>query len=200
VTTGPVGKRPTRPHFWVLALLAPMFLVLASCASADSSEVASIRDAAVAPSESGGSSTTQDDGLAFAQCMRENGLEFPDPDPDGGFGFGNGQPPSFDRNSPDFQAAIEACQELRPRGGRGDRTFDAAAQEAAIGLAGCMREKGRDFPDPQFDANGSRVGGNSFGRQGASDPNFREDIQTCRQESGLEIGGPGGRGGPGGPA
>ena len=193
------GTRPVRPHLWVLALLTPMLLVLVGCASVDSSDVASIRDAAAVPSDSADSSTTRDDGLAFAQCMRENGIEFPDPDPEGGFGFGNGQGPNFDRNSPDFREAIEACQELRPGGGRGNRTFDAEAQEAAIGLAKCMRENGHDFPDPQFDANGSRVGGNSFGRQGFSDPDFREDIQNCRQESGLEFGGPGGRGGPGGP-
>lgn len=52
----------------------------------------------------------------FAQCMRDNGIDFPDPDPDGGFGQAFME---LDRNSPEFQRAMDACRDKLPeRGGR----------------------------------------------------------------------------------
>ncbi len=59
---------------------------------------------------------------AFAQCMRDNGVDVPDPDPNGGgFGLragggnGTGGPPNIDRNSPTFQKAMEACRSKLPQ-------------------------------------------------------------------------------------
>lgn len=50
---------------------------------------------------------------AFAECMRDNGLQdFPDPQP-GGQGLFEG----LDRTNPGFQAALEACQDVLPAGG-----------------------------------------------------------------------------------
>ena len=52
----------------------------------------------------------------FAQCMRDNGIDFPDPEPGGGFG---GAFVEMDRNSPEFQQAMDVCQDKLPqRGGR----------------------------------------------------------------------------------
>jgi hypothetical protein len=56
----------------------------------------------------------QDQALAFAQCMRENGIDMPDPE----FGEGGrmtqtiGGPdgPGFDPSDEDFQEAAEACE------------------------------------------------------------------------------------------
>lgn len=45
----------------------------------------------------------------FAQCMRDNGIDVPDPDPNGGFVIGGGE---IDPDDPEFQAALEACQEF----------------------------------------------------------------------------------------
>jgi hypothetical protein len=63
---------------------------------------------------------TQDALLAFAQCMREHGIDFPDPQfDDGGMvkvGGGNG--PAFDPNSQEFKDAQEACRSKLPGGGR----------------------------------------------------------------------------------
>jgi hypothetical protein len=61
----------------------------------------------------------QEQRAEFTECMRENGIDVPDPDPNGGgFGLGGGD---FDPNDPDFQAAIEACQDFFAgfRGGPG---------------------------------------------------------------------------------
>lgn len=48
--------------------------------------------------------------LAVAQCMRENGIDFPDPDLSGG-AVRMQLPPSVDTNSPEFEAAQEECSE-----------------------------------------------------------------------------------------
>ncbi|MFG3341623.1 hypothetical protein [Glycomyces sp. NPDC048151] len=56
--------------------------------------------------------------LDYAACMRENGVpDFPDPQPNGGIMM-NGDM-GFDPESEEFQAADEACAELRPERGEG---------------------------------------------------------------------------------
>jgi hypothetical protein len=53
--------------------------------------------------------------LDYSACMRENGItEFPDPEPNGGI-IMNGDM-GFDPQSDEFQAADEACADLRPEG------------------------------------------------------------------------------------
>jgi hypothetical protein len=49
----------------------------------------------------------------FAQCMRDNGIDFPDPDTDGGFA---GALTEIDRTSPQFQKAMDACRDKLPQG------------------------------------------------------------------------------------
>ncbi|MDN3241178.1 hypothetical protein [Glycomyces tritici] len=51
--------------------------------------------------------------LDYSECMRENGItEFPDPQPNGGIMMNGEQ--GFDPQSEEFQAADEACADLRP--------------------------------------------------------------------------------------
>ena len=56
----------------------------------------------------------QDDVLAFAACMRDNGFDMPDPDfaalPTTGRLFDE----PLDLNDPDFEPAFDACQEVLP--------------------------------------------------------------------------------------
>ena len=63
---------------------------------------------------------TQDALLAFAQCMREHGIDFPDPQfQDGGMvRVGGGDAPKFNPNSQEFQDAQEACRSKLPGGGK----------------------------------------------------------------------------------
>jgi hypothetical protein len=65
----------------------------------------------------------RDNALAFAECMRDNGIDMPDPEfGEGGRGFTMkvGEPGSFDPSDQDFQDAQEACQgELGFEEGRG---------------------------------------------------------------------------------
>ena len=85
----------------------------------------------------------QDKMLEFAQCMRDNGVDFPDPDVSGGGGrIQIGGPGGIDPSSKEFQAAQEACQDslgdLGPRfqngppgGGDGPTTDSDSGVEVA---------------------------------------------------------------------
>jgi hypothetical protein len=62
----------------------------------------------------------QDAALAFARCMRAEGIDMPDPQVDGGrvrMRVGPGQ--GMDRDDPALQAAHEKCSDELPRGGAG---------------------------------------------------------------------------------
>ncbi len=51
--------------------------------------------------------------LEYSECMRTNGItEFPDPEPGGGIIMSPDM--GFDTQSDEFQAAEEACEDLRP--------------------------------------------------------------------------------------
>jgi hypothetical protein len=124
-----------------LAALAVVALIGAGCSDA--------------PDENGSAGNTnaanQEQGVKFAECMRDNGVsEFPDPDASGGLtidGVLNGS--SLDPSTPAWKAAIGACKDLQPLGFTGDGEVSAEEQETRLEFAQCMRENGvTDFPDP----------------------------------------------------
>ena len=103
----------------------------------------------------GGSSDPQEAALAYAKCMREQGIDVPDPkvDGDGGGGMvqlGPGGPMGEDPEA--FEAAQEACAEYLPdMGGEGPiGTLTEADKEQMLKFAECMREQGIDMRDPDF--------------------------------------------------
>jgi hypothetical protein len=122
-----------------MAALALIALIAAGCGGSDSS--------------SGGNTTAsnQEKAVKFAQCMRENGVsQFPDPDASGNLtidGVLNGS--SIDSDSPTWNQALDACEDLQPPGFTGGGERSASQQEAALQFAQCIRENGvADFPDP----------------------------------------------------
>ena len=103
----------------------------------------------------GNANARQEQAVEFAECMRDNGVsEFPDPDPSEGFtvdGVVNGS--SIDPNSPAWEAAIAACEDLQPPGFTGDEDVTAEEQKQRLEFAQCIRDNGvEDFPDPAEDA------------------------------------------------
>jgi hypothetical protein len=100
-------------------------------------------------SPSGGSGA-----LAFANCMRTNGVpNFPDPSPGGGelFEIPAGANPA----APAFRAAQANCQKLLPNGGGPGSGPPPSDQTLAklVRIARCMRQHGiSDFPDPRTSA------------------------------------------------
>jgi hypothetical protein len=63
---------------------------------------------------------TQEKLLAFARCMREHDIDFPDPQFDGSRVIvgGGTSGPAFDPNSQKFKNAQDACRSLLPGGGK----------------------------------------------------------------------------------
>jgi hypothetical protein len=133
---------------------------------------------------------TNDQGIKFARCMRDNGIAaFPDPDASGARtidGIANGT--SLDTESAAFTQALGACKDLQLPGFTGNRR-SAEQQAAALKFAQCMRDNGiRDFPDPLPDGpilDTSRMPGSP----GAlSIPGFKAAQETCGVLYGREMG------------
>ena len=108
--------------------------------------------------ESTTETTTVDEEITFeeglldvAQCMREEGVNFPDPtfDIDGN--------PQFDNleieNEEEFENAFENCEDILrnalPEQFDLDPEVEAALVDASLEFSQCMREQGIDFPDPK---------------------------------------------------
>ncbi len=139
-------------------IVAVVVLFVAACGSHSSSGPASSGD--------------RDRAIAYAQCMRENGVpDFPDPDAQGRLrGAGHEQ-----QDAPQFVAALEACRDLAP-GGEHEKLGDPAFVEQMREFSQCMRENGLpDFPDP--DAQGRLRGS---GHEQQDTPQFRAAMDACR--------------------
>lgn len=134
---------------------------------------------------SGAAGASDDDRqLAFARCMREEGIDIPDPGASGG--PRNVRIPRSITPAK-MQRAVKTC---RDKTGGGPRELSAEEQQefrdAALAFAQCMRSNGIDLPDPQ-------VGGGSGGlllrrvRRGSGpdidpgSPAFRRAEKGCRK-------------------
>ena len=134
----------------------------------------------------------QEGALAFAKCMRENGVDVPDPQtgengliriaPNAG-GPGDGMSP----DSPAFRKADAACRKHLTAGGEPpDAETQAKLRDAFVRYARCMRERGVDVPDPT--AEGGLVLGRGAGGIDPQSPSFRTADEACRDL--LPGGGP----------
>jgi hypothetical protein len=110
--------------------------------------------------------------LAYAQCMRDNGVpDFPDPDPSGRFsGLSHEQ-----QGNPTFLAGQEACRALAP-GGEHEKFGDPAFVKQARAFAQCIRDNGvPDFPDPDSEGRFRGVGHEQQGN-----PKFQAAFAACQ--------------------
>lgn len=183
-----------------LAATALIATLLAGCGGGGGDGVAVAADAADTADTSTTATTTTDPEdaeaamLAFARCMREQGIDMDDPQPDedGTLRFAMPRPDDGDREA--MRTAMEACGDLmaaaRPQLSDEDR---AEREEQQLAFARCMREEGIDMPDPS--SNGGPGQGGT--RLDMDDPATQEAMQTCQEEVGGEFfGGPGGGGAP----
>lgn len=142
--------------------------------------------------------------LAYAQCMRDNGIDMDDPTFDesgGGRVFGLGGGPGrreVDRFGEGFGEAQEACGDiLAAAAPEIDPVAEQERLEEQLLLSQCIRDNGYpEYPDPVIGTNGrlQRAGGQDVQELGI-DPRsteFRELMTTCRDEIGLDAFGPGG--------
>ena len=155
--------------------------------------------------------------LRFADCMRENGVDFPDPvvEADGtvrfGFRPGTGGAGALQElgRDPDLPAAREACEDLLEglSFGPGSGNFDTTElQDTLLEFARCMRDNGVDMGDPDLSNFGrgggdDGPGGGDDGPGGGpfgdaidfGDPDVAAALEVCQEEVDIRFGG-GGRG------
>jgi hypothetical protein len=131
-----------------------------------------------AAATSGGSSSQQSP-LAYAQCMRSQGVSnFPDPNSQGQFDLAGA---GVDATSPQYQSANQACQSLLP-GGSGNQTTGGNSNQVTpqqqaqlLQFSQCMRAHGvSNFPDPT--SHGLDLGSGID----PSSPQFQAAMQACQ--------------------
>jgi hypothetical protein len=114
--------------------------------------------------------------VAFARCMRSNGVvDYPDPNSSGVIPKESSQ--QLGVTTAKFQSAQHSCQHLLPNGGNGPDQAELQ-QVAAQGLrfAECMRTHGVALPDP--DSSGRIPDPASVGINQGS-PQFEAANQAC---------------------
>ena len=148
-----------QPTLAVVALVA----ILTACTGAPAApSVASLDDPAATGDPGASPSASpitdpQEAFLAYARCMRENGIDMPDPIviTDGGGGVsvqvngGTGSSPTESKE--EFAEANEACEHLMADAGPNGPAASMSPEDfdKLLEFAQCMREHGIDMPDPQ---------------------------------------------------
>lgn len=151
-TTTLVRRRAARLASTATILAAA--LVLAGCTGSDEdAEVASAGSAPPSPTTTAETDAETEDGeedlLAFASCMRENGIGLPDP-------TGTDEDALFeaysevmdDYTTEELETAMGACRDLMPA-----QTGDEREQidpETELQLAECLRDQGVEVGDDLF--------------------------------------------------
>ena len=192
----------------VLLLLLTMAACSANAAAPDG--VATLESAAPGAESSAEPSASLDPEaaqLAFAECMRDHGIDMPDPETSGGAGGGAVRIGGGGEDRDEFQAAMEDCDHFLEQAGAFRGEMDPEMLDRMVEFAQCMREHGIDMPDPNADGgimiqrndNGSATNGNGVNIDPESEE-FQAAQEACRPILGDDFGprtdsrGPGGTG------
>ncbi len=161
----------------LLTLLA-LLLVATACAKPAEPGVARGNPAASASASS--STTAKRDPVAFAKCMRANGIpKFPDPDKDGGISISSDM--GVDPNSTTFKNAQKTCQKYMPPPSAAEQ---AQAYQDGLKYAKCMRDHGVSaFPDPDKNGGIKIEAGKGSGLDPDS-PTFQQAQKACQSLAG----------------
>lgn len=110
--------------------------------------------------------------LAWAQCMRQHGVDVPDP------GQGQQGGPIQVKSRGAFEAAQQACQSILQQAGLDTGTPNPALMDNAVKFAHCMRQHGINIPDPQAHGNGVSI--QMPKDSDANSPQFQAAQQACQ--------------------
>jgi hypothetical protein len=172
----------------ILAALALPALMVAGCGFANP----------FAPSNAAAKTNAEQLALKWAQCMRAHGVNVSDPGANGairiqatgggssanGGNATSGSPPPSDSGSPtgpppEIQAAMDACKQYQPSGGRNSGPPSQQQIDAATKFAQCMRDHGIPMEDPQTSGGGVRI--TVSPGTGQPDPTQMQQAQTACQ-------------------
>ena len=197
--------------FKLLATAAALAIVAAACSSTGSEAdqgVASLETTTTAPvasvqDQSASAQSDEEVALAFAQCLRDQGLDVDDPTVDSS---GNIRPPRM-RDILDVTAGLsleeissarDACMPLLDGVTFGFENVDPTEREdQLLAFAACMRENGYDLPDPDLTKTRGSGGGPFGGSIDLTDPAFQSAAVACDGVFGGFSGQPGTGGGNG---
>jgi hypothetical protein len=180
--------RQARLLVLALAAVAAVGLLASSCGGSSDEGVAEVDSTQTTTTDSDAPNMSKRDALvAFAACMRENGVpNFPDPTPSGG-GLRLGTE-GIDTDSPQFQTAERTCRELLPNGGEQSAQEQEEQLQEALEHSACMRENGvPNFPDPTA-AEGGGIELEFPRGVDPSSPQFKAAENVCGQPS-VDAGG-----------
>jgi hypothetical protein len=127
-------------------------------------------EAPAAEDPGGGARDEEVQALAFAECMRGNGVDMPDPAP-GQEGMSealHGLEDDYDQAT--IEQAVTACRDFLPQRAH-EGGHDAARQESMLALAECLREQGLEVPDNLFEGGGLHD---------VEDEELRAAMEECR--------------------
>jgi hypothetical protein len=155
------------------AVGAAILLVLSACSGAEGDGVASAGGEANPTTEAAEQEPLDEEAqaLAFAECMRDNGVDMPDPEPgqEGLSGAFHGVEGEHDPETID--QALTACEDLLPERAHGaGHDLD---DETMLELAECLRDRGLDVPDNLFE------GGQLHGED---EDELRAAMEVCRDQ------------------
>ena len=208
----------TRTWQLTLAIVALVAFLTACTGASAAPSVASLDDPGATGAPGGSPSASpitdpQEAFLAYARCMRENGIDMPDPvvSTDGGGGVSvqvNGSTGSSPTESKEeFAEANEACEHLMANAGPSGPAASMSPEDfdKLLEFAQCMREHGIDMPDPQTGGGGFITSTDDSGEGGKlpfDDSEFEAANEACADLlPGTVDGGPSiqrGGDGPGG--
>jgi hypothetical protein len=154
-----------------------------------------------APSNAAAKSNAEQLALKWAQCMRAHGVNVSDPGPNGairitatgspnssggdggktvsGGGGGGGSNTNGGGPPPEIQAAMDACKQYQPSGGRNSGPPSQQQIDAATKFAQCMRDHGIPMEDPQTSGGGVRIG-SSPGTINPDSDQFKKAQAACQ--------------------
>ncbi len=192
----------TIPGLLATTALSSILLLVAGCGGSSTPGVAHLsagKGSADPSSESSGSApeskaSAQTKLVAYAKCMRANGVpDFPEPD-EGGIQLKSHNGSGPNPESAQFQAAERQCHKLMPEGGKPSPQMQKQMQERALKFSSCVRAHGEpNFPEPEFQGNAVRMRLKAGSGLDPRSPQFRAAQNACQQY----FGPPGSKGGPG---
>jgi hypothetical protein len=187
----------TRRLRWPAAAVVALAVGLAACGGGgDGAEAVSAapvvaepqQDQAVSTDEAT-EATDEERALEFAQCMRDNGVDFPDPviNADGSIDLGgNVTPGSIDPTSDTFSDAVEVCGPIVAGASflPGANVDETEQQANLLAFAECLRGLGYDVIDPvlsDIQAGGPGALVRAFGENfDPTDPANADAVQECQ--------------------
>ena len=135
------------PFVSAVVVAACLALLAAACGGSSGSHVAHL-GTSTTPSSSPSGGSTHDQALAYARCVRSNGVPlWPDPESSGAFDKSKLTPGQLGVSVSQIGTAERACRSLLP-------TYSATQQPQvlaqALRFSRCMRAHGANtFPDPE---------------------------------------------------